>query len=286
MGTKKLVPAGSKAVPPTPQPQNLVLIHVCDENKKVTQDFKCDRHLLLQHMKYFEKYLVNDQKNLDEIDISVHCDIVIFDWLMKFVHRQKPEQDIKNAVSILISSDFLQMSGLVEDSLDFVVRHIEEIIQLPIDMNCLNSSLVKKLASKVDLETLDSMKDKRDKLQSKLFMKKLELVFDKPENLLTRCVHCSQLFTKAQLEWQKCPKGSIFVTASGEVTTHHVGDKAWELNKFVMSLRAQKVAWKYIFWKFFSCMLEFKCSTCGDRFTGNMLNQCHYHESKPSFLAG
>ena len=56
------------------------------------------------------------------------------------------------------------MSGLVEDSLDFVVRHIEEIIQLPIDMNCLNSSLVKKLASKVDLETLDSMKDKRDKL--------------------------------------------------------------------------------------------------------------------------
>lgn len=140
---------------------------------------------------------MNDQKNLDEIDISVHCDIVIFDWLMKFVHRQKPEQDIKNAVSILISSDFLQMSGLVEDSLDFVVRHIEEIIQLPIDMNCLNSSLVKKLASKVDLETLDSMKDKRDKLQSKLFMKKLELVFDKPENLLTRCVHCSQLFTKA-----------------------------------------------------------------------------------------
>lgn len=42
-------------------------------------------------MKYFEKYLNTDQKNLDEIDISVHCDIVIFDWLMKFVHRQKPE---------------------------------------------------------------------------------------------------------------------------------------------------------------------------------------------------
>jgi len=37
--------------------QNQVLIHVCDENKKVTQDFKCDRNLLLQHMKYFDKYL-------------------------------------------------------------------------------------------------------------------------------------------------------------------------------------------------------------------------------------
>jgi hypothetical protein len=83
------------------------------------------------------------------------------------------------------------MNALVEESLDFVATNIEQIIQLPIDMNCLNSNLVKKLASKVDLETLDSLKDKRDKLQSKLFMKKLELVFDKPENLLTRCVHCS-----------------------------------------------------------------------------------------------
>jgi hypothetical protein len=65
--------------------RNNVVIHVCDEAKKKTQDFKCDRSLLLQHMKYFNKYLAG-QKNLDEIDISVHCDILIFDWLMKYVH--------------------------------------------------------------------------------------------------------------------------------------------------------------------------------------------------------
>jgi hypothetical protein len=45
------------------------------------------------------------------------------------------------------------------------------------------------------------MKDKRDKLKSKLYMKKLELVFEKPENVLTRCVYCSSLFTKTQQEW-------------------------------------------------------------------------------------
>jgi hypothetical protein len=49
---------------------------------------------------------------------------------------------------------------------------------------------------------LEEMKDKRDKLKSKLYMKKLELVFDKPENILTRCVYCSQLSTSAQREWQ------------------------------------------------------------------------------------
>lgn len=36
---------------------NTVLIHVCDEAKKKTQDFKCDKNLLLSNMKYFEKYL-------------------------------------------------------------------------------------------------------------------------------------------------------------------------------------------------------------------------------------
>lgn len=64
---------------------NLVVIHVCDEGKKKTQDFKCDRGLLLEYMKYFEKYLA-DQKSLDDIDISVHCDINIFEWLMNYVH--------------------------------------------------------------------------------------------------------------------------------------------------------------------------------------------------------
>lgn len=36
---------------------NMVLIHVCDEAKKTSQDFRCDRALLLNNMKYFEKYL-------------------------------------------------------------------------------------------------------------------------------------------------------------------------------------------------------------------------------------
>lgn len=57
-------------------------------------------------MKYFEKYIV-DQKSLDDIDISVHCDIVIFEWLMNYVNGLKPDLDIKSVVSILISSDFL-----------------------------------------------------------------------------------------------------------------------------------------------------------------------------------
>ncbi len=124
---------------------NQIIIHVCDENKKRNQDFKCDRNILIANMKYFEKYLC-DNKNIEDIDISVHCDINIFDWLMRYIHKKEPKLEIKNAISILISSDFLQMSHLVEESTNFVAANIHEIIGLPIDMNCLNSGLVKKLA--------------------------------------------------------------------------------------------------------------------------------------------
>ena len=124
---------------------NTIIIHVCDESKKRNQDFKCDRNILIANMKYFEKYL-SDSKNLDDIDISVHCDINIFDWLMRYIHKKEPKLDIKNDISILISSDFLQMAALVEESVKFVSENIHDIIGLPIDMNCLNSHLVKKLA--------------------------------------------------------------------------------------------------------------------------------------------
>ena len=97
----------------------MVVIHVCDEQRKKTQDFKCDRSLLLQYMKYFENYL-SDQKSIDEIDISVHCDINIFEWLMNYVHSRNPVLDVKLAVSILISSDFLQMKDLVCTTTEYI----------------------------------------------------------------------------------------------------------------------------------------------------------------------
>jgi hypothetical protein len=42
-------------------------------------------------------------------------------------------------------------------------------------MNCMNSILIKKLAVLVSVDELDNLKDKKDKLTSKLYMKKLEL---------------------------------------------------------------------------------------------------------------
>ena len=145
-------------------------------------------------MKYFEKYLC-DNKNIDDIDISVHCDINIFDWLMRYIHKKEPKLEIKNAISILISSDFLQMAHLVEESSNFVAANIHEIISLPIDMNCLNSTLVKRLAELISIHDINVLRDKKDKLTSKIYMKKLEILFEDEQSTLNRCVYCNSLFT-------------------------------------------------------------------------------------------
>jgi hypothetical protein len=51
-------------------------------------------------------------------------------------------------------------------------------------MNCMNSGLQKRLAGKLTLYELNDLQDKKDKLKSKLFMKKLENLFEEEHNML------------------------------------------------------------------------------------------------------
>lgn len=59
----------------------------------VKQDFTCPRDLLVQEMRYFAEYLSTDSQRMEEVDISVHCDVQIFDWLMKYVKRTTRENN-------------------------------------------------------------------------------------------------------------------------------------------------------------------------------------------------
>ena len=100
-------------------------------------------------------------------------------------------------------------------------------------MNCLNSGLIKKIARAVTMEELVNLRDKRDKLASKIYMKKLEELIQGEENKLFRCIYCSQLFTNDQREWMVCSKADIFIDFHGTVIAQHVADRYWDLNKFI-----------------------------------------------------
>lgn len=78
-----------------PHSPNMV-IHVCDETKNLKQDFTCPRDLLVKEMRYFAEYLSVDAQRWEEVDISVHCDVQIFDWLMNYVRRNSAGEGNKD----------------------------------------------------------------------------------------------------------------------------------------------------------------------------------------------
>lgn len=138
---------------------DVVVIHVCDENQQISKDFCCKRDILVKHMKYFEKFLAENENGYDDIDISVHCDVEIFEWLMTYIHEPDTPPKIEKSiiVSILISSEFLQMDALVDVCIQQVAGSLSEIIKLPIDLSCISEKLVNRIAFLTQPKVYNSM---------------------------------------------------------------------------------------------------------------------------------
>eukprot|EP00826_Nyctotherus_ovalis_P061252 TRINITY_DN8699_c0_g2_i3.p1 TRINITY_DN8699_c0_g2~~TRINITY_DN8699_c0_g2_i3.p1 ORF type:complete len:485 (+),score=134.76 TRINITY_DN8699_c0_g2_i3:536-1990(+) len=254
------------------------------------KDFKCDKHTLLSQMKYFEKFQpVNSSGStaLEDLDISVHCDIQIFEWLMKYLQHpqmQTKSLEVANVISILISAEYLQMPRLVESCIEFVKSNLGEVLKLPIDTNCIAPNILKKLASMIRVEELDELKDRKDKLLSKLYMKKLELLLEDETHSLLRCVYCNKLFTNAQKSWRVCSKANIFIDFHGSVIAEHVSDRLWDVNKFIHYLRQQcSLSWKEIYYKIWAHLVTLHCGECDQDFVGSEIGHCVYHAQKPRF---
>ncbi|VTJ87112.1 Hypothetical predicted protein [Marmota monax] len=150
-----------------------MVIHVCDEGKNLKEDFICPRDLLISEMKYFAEYLSMDAQRWEEVDISVHCDVHIFNWLIKYVKRntkenkgcEMPTLEPGNVISILISSEFLKMDSLVEQCIQYCHKNMNAIVATPCNMNCINANLLTRIADLFTHDEIDDLKDKKDKFR-------------------------------------------------------------------------------------------------------------------------
>eukprot|EP00347_Sterkiella_histriomuscorum_P020422 403337867 len=265
-----------------------IMIHVIDDSKNQKKDFTFSRSLLVKYMKYFEKCLKKISEN-DEIDISIHCDAGIFEWLLNYIFNQEemeksqssqvaqnsftttngwqlrvqkcdddnnknsfsanvssykgPKLDQKNVVSILISADFLKIDRLVRHCMEYFVNNIEEISKIQVDMSCINSVIIREIAKNINLDTLDTLKERKDKL------------------LLS------------------CPKGKVFIDDHGQQRAKHVINKEWDLKKFITYVReTYRISWKEIYWKVWSYLHIFKCNKCQEFYSVAEMGNCKYHE--------
>ena len=63
------------------------------------KDFTCPRDVIVQEMRYFAGHLSADLHFYDDVDISVHCDVGIFDWLMQYTKRGLLEDTVGNVIT-------------------------------------------------------------------------------------------------------------------------------------------------------------------------------------------
>lgn len=155
-----------------------VTIHVCDEVKGASRDFTCLQKLLVSKMGYFAD--VTAGQRLEDIDISVHCDLQIFEWLMRWVKKDSlaeemwPLLDSTNVIPILVSAGFLQMEPLLIDCLAYCHANLNEIVKASANLSCLNDSIISRLAAMYTNLELEMVKDKKERVTPRLWTKMIQ----------------------------------------------------------------------------------------------------------------
>lgn len=273
--------------PPTQQQQQRsVIIHVFDEYRKTSSDFTCPRGVLLESMKYFTAFL-NESNEHDEIDISVHCDVEIFEFLVEYMlHRRDRDWELRlsldNIASILLSSEFLQMAELVNECTSYLASRLQEFVQLRVDVSCLSETSITKIADKCTAEQLQQLHDPKDRILSKLQRKKVDcfvksLVRDKAQRL-ELCVWCDTLFMKQRTQRSSCRKSKQSIGVRGELFSQHQARPGWQLEVFLRELASDKaVTWVGIYWYIWAAVNSFDCASCRRECTFLEWHKCLYH---------
>ncbi|XP_061397235.1 uncharacterized protein LOC133332883 [Musca vetustissima] len=280
-----------------------VIIHVCDEVKNTSKDFQCPQSLLVSKMGYFAD--VTAGQKLEDMDISVHCDIQIFDWLMKWVKSDSvssaadlsdgpPNLNVNNVVPILVSASFLQMEPLLLDCLSFCHSRLGEVVKASTNLSCLNDSIITRLADMFTNVELEMVRDKKDRLLPRLWTKLIQSLCEpEPEALrghyyslagLFRCSKCNRCLTNTMKTYVPCIQGNVRLNRWGQLISHHVRDTMWDLNLYIAQLFKELKSWRRVYWKLWGHAHYLYCCLCEMYFPVYQMSCCRYHPEAPTFL--
>ena len=142
------------------------------------------------------------------------------------------------------------------------------------------------LASLMDAEEIEKLRDKKDKISSRLYSRLLETMLADEANTVNRCAFCSRLFTSAQREWEACPRAPPLLDFHGNAIAEHVPNRAWDVNRWIGSLRRSKGGAREAYWRLWGLTHFATCSACETAFPICELDRCSYHPSEPIFDRG
>eukprot|EP00116_Pleurobrachia_bachei_P001482 sb/3461744/ len=246
-------------------------------------------------MKYFAEYLATDVKHCEEVDISVHCDVQIFDWLMRYVQRDKslppddcvPKLEPTNVISILISSDFLKMTDLVGLCVQYCHSHISEIIAAPCNMNCISGQILTDIARLFTIREIEAIRDRKDKFKSKLYAKKVEFLIESASNSqdIFRCSSCRRILSSHLQSKVPCVTGRMTIGYNGVLRYSHSKDVMFDVSEFLIHLRQSGKNWCDVYWYLWSALNYLTCVKCQHIFSLNEYYDCLHHPELPDSSA-
>ncbi|XP_050441505.1 SANT and BTB domain regulator of class switch recombination [Adelges cooleyi] len=272
-------------------------INVCDAVQKVKKVFRCPKRLLISKMGYFAE--VAKGQRLEDIDISVHCEIPIFDWLIKWVKKDfKPKNecpllDYGNVVPILVSASFLQMEPLFQECLNFCKDNINDVLSSSASFGCVNEGVITRLSNQFNNCDIENIKDVRDKLKSRLFTKLIvDLCKRSPKREFGHystfayafyCCRCSTVLIPNVAAMIPCKPPIYKIAQNGTVIACHSKDPRWTLNDHVKSLFSKHKCWRIVYWSLWSECHFLRCSRCQHMYPVKNHRWCQFHTQQPQF---
>ena len=308
-----------RAGPRVGPPPGCILIHVLDEARHERRDFTCDLRVLLKEMRYFKRHLDADVENKpnSSAEMSVHCDIPTFEWLVDDVEGRAPSMTVRNCVAVMISSDFLRMEGLTERCADFVVANLHQVSALGADLANLSEHLLEKISGRVNDDVLESLlvkyptgdgerreregdaKGGRDgdttnssstaTLASKLYrLKTRALIASRSADAgvtISRCGACGLLYGEQFRHGLRCPRARRYVDYRGVVVARHAPMKNFDVHAHLKRLRARGHGWRDVYWHVWGVSHAIAhCGRCAQLVPASELGQCAYHPAPLEFL--
>ncbi|KAJ3310127.1 hypothetical protein HDV04_005393 [Boothiomyces sp. JEL0838] len=259
---------------PTPISPQDVVIHVFDEQRNVKRDFYCKKQMLISQMRYFDTVLQEDSNSLF-YDIDVHSDIQVFEWLMDFCLKQEIKLENHTVISILISSNFLQMAQLEEMCLRYTYENINSIITVPIDFSCINSQILAKLVYYFTPNDIAEIVDPKDKIKSQLYFNKLlEIVQDGEKPKIFGCQKCNKVFSNKKMA---CERQTPTIDKFGNISRHHTVDETFDINEWIVAIFQSCSDWETCFWRVWGHLHYLECIECKQQFACSDYYNCCKH---------
>lgn len=245
-------------------------------------------------------YSFHLEQRLEDMDISVHCDLLIFEWLMKWVKRDAipsddyPSLEPSNVIPILVSASFLQMEPLLLDCLSFCHARLNEIVKTSSNLSCLNDSIIARLAAMFTNLELEMVRDKKDRVAPRLWTKLIQSLCEpEPQSLrghyaslagLFRCTRCGKILTPSVSSYVHCLPQNMRINRWGQLVSQHSKDTNWSITNFVIQLHKELKSWRKVYWRLWGHCHFLFCTVCETHFPTYQMLWCQFHPDQPQFL--